>query len=379
LNSSIGYFDNKLNEMVKFIERLVNFESPSSDKEACDRIINYVSSYMAEGGFKTELFPNRESGNCLKVTYTPGKIKKILLLSHLDTVWPLGTTKKRPFTMSDGKIWGPGVFDMKTGAAQAIYALKTYKAFVSESESDKEIALVFNTDEETGSSVSRWLIEKEAGSSNAVLVFEPSVSYKGFLKTSRKGVGLYELKVQGRASHAGADPEKGISAVEELAKQILQIKKLEDKPLGTTINFGLISGGTRVNVVPAEAQAMIEVRFKSKEEADRIHSQLSAIQPLTEGAAVQISGGINRPPMEETSQNVDLFLKAKEIGKALGIDIEASSTGGASDGNFTSALGVPTLDGLGAVGDDGHSESEHALIDKIPERTALAYELLRIL
>jgi len=295
----------------------------------------------------------------------------------VDTVWPVGTTAERPFRVEGDRAFGPGIFDMKTGAAQTIYALRALLELGQAPA--KRIVLLYNTDEEIGSPTSRGLIEEEAKRSDAVLVLEPSVPPQGALKTFRKGVGMYTLKITGKASHAGADPELGVSAVTELAHQIIHLNSLADEEQGTTVNVGVVEGGTRRNVIAASARAGIDVRITSLAEAERIHRDLMAVESVLAGTTLEMTGEINRPPMLRTERTVALFEQARHLAAELGFDLQETSSGGGSDGNFTAALGVPTVDGLGAVGEGGHAEHEHILIDHLVPRTALLARLLETL
>ncbi len=366
-------------ELLETIETLVQYESPSTDKEHCDRLVRHLAGVWSELGLKTEIIEEEETGDHLRVVYEPeGEAQgQLLVLSHVDTVWPVGTTAERPFRVEGDRAFGPGIFDMKTGAAQTIYALRALLELGQAPA--KRIVLLYNTDEEIGSPTSRGLIEEEAKRSDAVLVLEPSVPPQGALKTFRKGVGMYTLKITGKASHAGADPELGVSAVTELAHQIIHLNSLADEEQGTTVNVGVVEGGTRRNVIAASARAGIDVRITSLAEAERIHRDLMAVESVLAGTTLEMTGEINRPPMLRTERTVALFEQARHLAAELGFDLQETSSGGGSDGNFTAALGVPTVDGLGAVGEGGHAEHEHILIDHLVPRTALLARLLETL
>ena len=300
----------------------------------------------------------------------------ILVMTHIDTVWPLGTLQRKPFEVEGDVARGPGVYDMKASLAMMIQAL----TFLNERKSDhRPITWLINTEEEIGSPVSRPVIEQLARESAYVLVLEPPVPPHGALKTARKGVGMFTMHIKGRAAHAGADPEKGISAIHELANQIQYLHGLTDFDLGTTVNVGVVSGGTARNVVAAEATALIDLRVTTMREADRVVKAIMDARPRLAGAEVHVEGGLNRPPMERTEKIANAFQQVKSIGAELGLELEEASTGGGSDGNFTAAIGATTIDGLGCTGDGAHAEHEHISLDGFFERAALLTELLSTL
>jgi glutamate carboxypeptidase len=285
----------------------------------------------------------------------------------------LGTIDKQPFRLDGDRVYGPGVYDMKASHVMAEFALKAIADL--EAPLPRPIIILFTSDEEIGSLASRELIENQARQAQYVLVLEPPTA-EGDLKTARKGVGGFNLSVNGKASHAGSQPERGISAIHELARQIVRLEELADNAAGTTVNVGVVEGGTRSNVIAAKAEAVIDVRAWTAEEAQRVESAIKKMQPLTPGAELEIEGGFDRPPMVRSEAIADLFLKAARVGEKLGMDLQEGSTGGGSDGNFTAALGVPTLDGLGAMGDGAHADYEHILFSHLPQRTALLAALL---
>jgi len=292
----------------------------------------------------------------------------------MDTVWPVGTLDRRPFRADDGRLHGPGVLDMKAGLALAAMAVRALAA-----EPDGlpgRIVMLVTADEETGSASSRAVIEAEARASRAVLVLEPALP-GGALKTSRKGCGDFVLRVSGRAAHAGIEPERGVGAISELARQIARIEALEDAAAGTTINVGVVRGGSRPNVVAAEAEALIDVRVANASEAARITGALRALEPVDARAALAVTGGFERPPMERSAAGAALFGLARDVAADLGRTLGQGGTGGGSDGNLTAAIGVPTLDGLGAVGGGAHADDEHVMIADLPWRAALLAGLLR--
>ena len=357
--------------MLETLEALVRSESPSTDRAAADAYAEMIAARFTGLGAQTSLVQNQTYGAQVKASFSSsqgGAKKRGLLLCHYDTVWPLGTIDRMPFRIAGDKAFGPGVYDMKASHAMVEYALRAIAELGMPL--PRPIEVLFTSDEEIGSLSSRALIESRARQAEYVLVMEPPTA-EGALKTARKGVGGYKLKVQGRASHAGSQPELGISAINELAKQILVIQELADLEKGTTINSGVIRGGTRSNVIAAQAEVQIDVRAWTPEEAERIDEALKARQPITPGAEVAVSGGFERSPLVRSEEIVNLFQRVQKIGDRLGLELEEGSTGGGSDGNFTAALGVPTLDGMGAMGDGAHADHEHILVSHLVPRTSL--------
>jgi glutamate carboxypeptidase len=295
-------------------------------------------------------------------------------VGHLDTVFPLGTTAKMPFRVSRGRAWGPGTFDMKGGLVQALFALDALRA--TKIRPRKRIIFFWNSDEEIGSDSSRRAIEAEALRSDAVLVLEPAFGRDGALKTERKGVGTAEIIVTGRSAHAGIDPKNGVNAVHELALQIARFAKINDPRRGIVVQATVVGGGTASNVVPAHARAEVDIRCSRLVDAGPLNRKLRSLRPILPGARVEVHGGVNRPPLERTAAVRELFARARALMREMGLPLREGSTGGASDGNLTAALGVPTLDGLGAVGDGAHSPREHIVIRAMPERAALLAGLL---
>ena len=288
----------------------------------------------------------------------------------------MGTLAKMPFHMEDGRAFGPGVYDMKAGIAMMIFALRELK---ESGAAHRPVTILLDTDEEVGSTTGRPIVEATAKGCEAVLVLEPSQGPQGHLKTSRKGVGDITIRVHGRASHSGVDFEKGRSAIVELAHQLLEIVKFTDLARGITVNPGVIQGGTRSNVIAAEAWAEVDLRIARAADAAELEQKFAALKPFDPDCAIELNGGINRPPMERTEGTVRLFGMAQEIAATMGWKLEESSTGGGSDGNFTSALGIPTLDGLGALGEGAHASNESVVIQELPQRTALLAGLVRSL
>jgi len=373
------YFHKQQNQILDTIQQLVEIESPSDIKAAVDRLGTVLASRFGELGGKVQVHRAEEFGNHLEVRFGRNHFhdaKSILLLGHMDTVYPIGTISKMPFRVAKGRVWGPGVLDMKAGIALMLHVIETMLVG-SGGRLPRAVTIFLVSDEEVGSLSSRAITEKLARDSAAVLVLEPA--HGQAVKTSRKGVGHYQLCIKGKASHSGLDFEKGQSAVLELAHQILQISKLTDLQRGITLNVGKITGGTRVNVVPAEARASIDVRIARKKDAQEIERRLHGLKPQNPNCKIEITGGINRPPMERTAGVAALYAKATEIARALGWQLEEAAVGGGSDGNFTAALGIPTLDGLGAVGEGAHADHESVLISELPRRAALLAGLIAMI
>lgn len=360
------------------VRQLVEVESPSDNKEAVDRLGSLLAGRFEGLGGHSMLHRTQSFGNHLQVDFT-GKAssKPILLLGHLDTVYPMGTLKTMPCRITDGRLWGPGSFDMKAGIALMLHAIEALR-FRHGDALPRPVTVLLVSDEEVGSDTSRHITENLAKKSAAVLVLEPSQGPKGAVKTARKGVGEYTFKVTGKAAHSGLDFEKGESAIVELARQVLQISKLVDVKRGITLNVGLIRGGTRTNVIPAVASAVLDVRVAKKKDATVIDRRLRSLKPFNRRCSLQISGGVNRPPMERTPAIAGLYAKAREIAKELGWKLEEAAVGGGSDGNFTAGLGIPTLDGLGAVGEGAHASHESVVISQLPRRGALLAGLIEL-
>jgi glutamate carboxypeptidase len=299
--------------------------------------------------------------------------RQVLILCHFDTVWPVGQLRRMPVRREDGRLFGPGTFDMKAGIAIGMLALRA----LAETRRDVpyRVVMLLTADEEVGSATSRALIEDEARRSEAVLVMEPALP-GGALKTARKGCGEFELRVRGVSAHAGIEPGKGASAIHELARQIVALEALQDLPRGVSVNVGVVTGGTRTNVVADDASARIDVRVPAMSDASRIEDALRTLKPRTPGTSLEVTGGVDRPPLERTAAVARLYEKARSVAAELGRDLGEGSTGGGSDGNFTAALGVPTLDGLGPIGDGAHALHEHVIMDELPWRAALVAGLV---
>ena len=373
------YSEDRKDAILSTLRQLVEIESPSDDKAAIDRLGSLLAGRFEKLGGHAKFHRAERAGDHLQVDFEGARGgKPVLLLGHMDTVYPTGTLATMPWRVSDGRAYGPGVFDMKAGIAFMLHAIEALR----ERHGDRlprPITVLLVSDEETGSDSSRRITESLAKKSSAVLVLEPSHGKNGAVKTARKGVGEYTLKVTGKAAHSGLDFEKGESAIVELAKQIIAISKLVDLKRGITLNAGIVSGGTRVNVIPAEASAVLDVRIAQMKDAAVLNRKLRSLRPFNRKCKLEISGGINRPPLERGPKVAALYKKAVEMAKRLGWKLEEAAVGGGSDGNFTAALGIPTLDGLGGVGEGAHATHENVLISELPRRTALLAELIEAL
>ena len=359
----------ELDEMMKRVSALVRQESPTSHSDAVSAAQEMVATWAEELGARATRQARGGSGGVLEARFGNPKDERrpVLLLGHLDTVWPVGTLARMPWRVADGWAYGPGVLDMKAGVVMALAAMK----LVREVDTDRPVVLLLSGDEETGSHDSRELIEEAAKECCAVFVLEPAQGPQGAYKTARKGVGQFRLEIRGVPSHSGVDFGAGHSAVRELAWQIEQISALTDLDRGTTLNVGVVGGGTQSNVVAAEAWADIDLRVTTVAEAEAITRRLRALETRDAQCTLRLTGGLNRPPMERTEGTAELFAQAKALAAQLGFVLEEAATGGGSDGNLTSALGVPTLDGMGAIGVGAHAENESIRIDSLPQRTAL--------
>ncbi len=369
----------KQKDIIALIREFVECESPSDHAPSVDRFVDLVAAKVA-GIAKVKVIPGKPFGRHLRCEFDlPGTKKsgQILALGHSDTVWPLGTLATMPFRENKGRLWGPGVLDMKGGIAFFLFAVRILREL--DQPVSRKIVLQLNSDEEVGSVSSRPLTDEIARKSAAVLVLEPGTGLAGKLKTARKGVGNYTVTVHGKASHAGVDFTNGASAIVELARQIDVIAGFTQLDRGITVNPGVISGGTRTNVIAAEAHAEIDIRIARLKDATILDRQFKKLRAIDTRCTLEIDGGLNRPPMERTAEIGKLFQRAKDLALELGVDLEESSTGGGSDGNFTAAFGIPTLDGLGAVGEGAHAANESILINRIADRTALIAKLLQVI
>jgi glutamate carboxypeptidase len=351
------------------VSALVRQESPTNLPDAVCAAQNLVAAWAEELGARVTRHARSGGGGILEVRFgnpEDGR-RPVLLLGHLDTVWAVGTLARMPWRVKDGLAYGPGVLDMKAGVVMALTAMK----LVGEVDADRPVVLLLSGDEETGSHQSQGLIEEIATGCRAAFVLEPAQGPQGAYKTARKGVGQFRLEITGVPSHSGVDFSAGHSAVRELAWQIEQISAMTDLARGTTLNVGVVGGGTQPNVVAASARADFDLRVKTVADAEAVTQKLKALKPRDPECTLRLTGGLNRPPMERTEGTAALFAQAKELAADLGFSLEEAATGGGSDGNFTSALGVPTLDGMGAVGVGAHAENESIRIDSLPLRTAL--------
>ena len=360
--------DDMIADLIKFIE----LESPTNHKPSVDALGRVLAEELRQLGGEVDVIPKQEVGDVVRARWNPGD-GGILILSHMDTVWDVGTVAGRPTHIDGNRLYGVGAMDMKGGIVIALWALRALRAL--HLFPNQAITYLLNADEETGSKASGENIESEARQHHVTFVTEPPQD--GAYKTARKGVSRYIVKAIGRAAHAGADHEKGINAIEELAHQVLKIQAMTDYEIGTTANVGTIGGGTRGNVVPAEARLEVNIRAKTRANAEAIHRQMTALRARHPEAKLIIKGGIQVPPMERTAEIVALFQQAQRQARSMGLDLHEKSTGGGSDGNRTAAIGVPTLDGMGIVGDGGHSIKEYGEIASMPERAAIMAAMLR--
>jgi glutamate carboxypeptidase len=366
----------RLPEMLATLQRLVLAESPSLEKAPANRCCILLAAEWRKRGARVERIAQKRRGDHLRVTWWPQKSRaagQFLVLGHYDTVYSSGTLSKMPFRVTGGKAYGPGVFDMKAGIVQALFALKTLQE--TQAPLTRRLVFLWTSDEEIGSESSRKLIEAEARRSDAVFVLEPALGPRGLIKTARKGVGEAEIIVYGRASHAGLAPQEGINAIHELARQLARIQEWNDPRHGVTVNADLIEGGTRVNVIAERARAVLDLRALRIADMHRLERRLHALSPILPGARLEVRGEFNRAPLERKF-SAALFAKAKSLAGQMGLALEECTAGGGSDGNLTAALGVATLDGLGAVGHGAHSAHEHILINTMPVRSALLAALL---
>jgi glutamate carboxypeptidase len=364
-------------KLLQRLRALVEIESPSDDKSAVDRCVEAAASIGEELGGRVRRHRQRKLGDVLELRFAParrirrgGDARPLMLLGHLDTVWPMGTLATMPYREADGRVWGPGTLDMKAGVTMGLTALDALRETGG---LRRPLIFLLSSDEEVGSMVSRPIIEKVAPECAAVFVLEPAQAPAGAYKTARKGVGGYSLRVRGVAAHAGVDFERGASAIAELAYQLEKVRDFTELDRGLTVNAGVIRGGTRTNVVAAEAEAEIDVRIARAQDAARIEKKFRALRARDRRCVLEVAGGMNRPPMERTPGTVALYQRAATLAQELGFRLAEAATGGGSDGNFTSALGVPTLDGMGAVGEGAHASHESVQrIELLPRTTLLA-------
>ncbi|MGO8732407.1 MAG: M20 family metallopeptidase [Terriglobia bacterium] len=373
----LDYCQTELRPMLQCLRQTVEIESPSSSKPGVDRLARFLAEEFRRCKGKVRLVRHPVAGLAVSGQFWASKLnqKPILLLGHLDTVWEIGTLAQMPFRVRGGRAFGPGVLDMKSGIVIGLWAIRALQALrISPT---GPIHFFLNSDEEVSSVAFRKELLAEARGARAVLVLEPAAA-GGALKTARKGVGEFKITVHGRSAHAGVNPAAGVNAILELIRQLLTVQAMARPRQGLTLNVGRIEGGTRSNVVPERAKAWIDVRIPRLLDRAVIEKKICGLKPHDPETQLEIEGGISRPPMER-EMAVALFRKARALGRAMSMDLTEASTGGGSDGNFTAALGVPTLDGLGAVGDGAHARHEHILIPELPRRTALLAGLLATL
>jgi len=377
LNQVLYWLTLRQRDMVKQVREMVVRESPTRDKLACDTLCSYLSEQFLALGGRVRIHRQPKAGNHLQIDFSgPRGRKPVLLLGHYDTVYDLGTLATMPWREQKGHLYGPGVFDMKSGIAQIMFALRALREVKGGLGRPVTVWLV--SDEEEGSDSSRAITETLAAKCEVVLVCEPA-GPGGRLKTARKGVGGFVIKVTGQASHAGLDFEKGQSAILELSHQIQAVSGLTDVKRGVTLNVGVIRGGTRTNVVAAEALAEVDLRIARKSDGPVMERKVKSLRPVNRKCQLQIEGGVNRPPLERTKQVVALFHTAQKIGLELGFSLDEIAVGGGSDGNFTAGIGVPTLDGLGAVGEGAHAPHESVVAAELPRRAALLAGLMEVI
>jgi len=367
----------RLPKMIALVRRLVEQESPSFNKPAVDALGRMLAREFEQRGAKVKLHRAASFGDHLQADFAGARGgQPVMLLGHIDTVYDVGTLSGMPWREERGRLCGPGVLDMKTGIAQMLFAIDVLRAVRGELPRPVRVLLV--TDEEVGSESSRAITERLAKQSAAVLVCEPPFGLEGALKTGRKGVGEYTVRVRGVAAHAGLEPEKGQSAIVELARQIVRIATFTEMKRGLTVNPGVLRGGTRTNVVAEHAECEVDVRIAKLADAARVEKKFRSLKPFNRRCQLEVSGGVNRPPMERSKAVAALFKLAQQAGGELGLKLTEVTVGGGSDGNFTAALGIPTLDGLGAVGDGAHARHEFVVTTEISRRTALLARLIEL-
>ena len=374
MNQLLNYFQTRQAEIIDKISALVEIESPSFDISGNSRVVDWLETQARgiSGDFQIERIFAENCGEHLIIRAFPSDAKPILLLGHTDTVHPVGTKLRNPTRVENGKLYGCGSFDMKAGCVLMLEALRAFSELSIEPK--RPVTILLSCDEEVGSRTGRGIVEREAVKSEFCLVFEPSAN--GKVKTGRKGTGMFTLKTHGVPAHAGLEPEKGASAVLEISKQILNLHSFNDPAKGTTVNVCTVEGGTTSNVIPEFAECEIDVRFTSIAEAERIKNEIKNIVPFDEKISLEIGGDINRPPMERSVQVLRLYEKARSLAASFDYNLEETQVGGASDGNFVAALGIPVLDGLGVAGNGAHTLDEFILIDDVPKRATLLALLL---
>lgn len=357
-------------ELFDLIEKLVMIETPTSDKAANDHISALAAELLESLGGNVTVHPEPKYGDHVSASWAgePGT-QHVFIVGHLDTVWPLGTLARMGYSERDGRLYAPGVLDMKAGIATTIVGLRILQE--NGLWPDREIKVLFNTDEEVGSPSSRPLVENLARGAEYALIMEPGHAGAGALKTQRKGLGEFRISVEGKASHAGAFPERGASAIHELSQKVIELQAMNDWPNGITVNAGLISGGSARNTIPAYAEATIDVRVRTVDQAKQLEEQIRSLTPVIEGTSIAVEGSFHRPPMPRTPALAKLAETLIEWSKEIGFELTEESTGGGSDANLTAAMGVPSADGLGSKGQNPHAECENIEIGEQPNRLAL--------
>jgi glutamate carboxypeptidase len=374
MKTFVEYFQNRQINILNSIQEIVDIQSPSRDVAGSAAVVDFLEKQAREisTDFQIQRIVAENYGEHFILRAFPSNEKPVLLLGHTDTVHPKGSFRQNPTRIENGKFYGCGIFDMK---ANCVLILEVLRAFtVLNLEPRRPITILLSCDEEIGSQTGRKLVEREAGVAEFCLVCEPSAG--GRVKTGRKGTGMFEVRARGIPAHAGLEPQKGASAILEIARQIEKLHSFNDFETGTTVTVGTVSGGTTSNVVPAEAECVIDVRFASMTEADRIENEIRNLKSFDERVKLEISGATNRPPMERTENVVQLFEKARQIAAKFDYDLGETQVGGASDGNFVGALGVPVLDGLGVSGDGAHTMEEFIFVSDIPKRASLIAGLI---
>ena len=369
------YFRSRQGEMIHLLKQLTALESPTSDKKAVDACAAFAARELKKSGCRITTLPQKDIGDLVQAEYLPARLKdvddEILVLTHIDTVWPVGKIAKMPFYITGNKLFGPGVLDMKAGLVMVFSALSALRSLNALPQ--KRITVFVNSAEETGHPAAYEAIRKLARKASLVLCLEPALP-GGALKLERKGRLVVRMEARGRAAHAGT-PQKGVNAIEELLSQLQRVKKLK---IGeTTVNIGLIAGGEKANIVPESASAVLDIRFWKSVDRDRVLKLLKEAKPVLRGAHLKVSVQSSTPPMEKTKASARLFERAAEIARSMGISLKGGKTGGGSDASIAAGLGIPTLDGLGPDGDGIHAEKEHLLLSSFVERTALLTRLLK--
>ncbi|MGA3324060.1 MAG: M20 family metallopeptidase [Terriglobia bacterium] len=370
----LAYCKSELDALMRCLRQAVEIESPSQNKAAIDRMANFFAEEFRKRGAKARILSHSTAGSAVVAEFWEGArgTKPILLLGHLDTVWEIGTLAEMPFQVRGGRAYGPGIYDMKSGIVCGLWAVQALAAM--KITPPGPVRFFLNADEEISSMAFRNELLAEARRARAVLVLEPAAA-QGALKTARKGVGEFQVTVRGRSAHAGINPSAGVNAISELARQIPRIEKLARPKRGLTVNVDVIQGGTRANVIPELAVARVDVRVPTRLDREKIEKKMRALAPIHPEAKLEVTGGVNRPPMERKMASA-LFRKARELGRQMGLDLKEAATGGGSDGNFTAALGIPTLDGLGGTGEGAHARHEHVILRELPQRAALLAALM---